>query len=760
MAVLALTLLAVADGKRPIEPADCVKTRYLLDNGTHVSIQIDPTGSRVAYMIKEPDIESNQNNILVYVKYLSDTKPGMGRLVLSGPNIADVRWLQSGNTITALSPEDGHVKVIALNIDTGVKRILAGMNADIREYSTDRTGSIVAFAIDASDFVSGHASVINGAEGYRIPFKFAEYSWPFHRRVFVTKRGGDGKWNSPEVITLHSPFTGAAMTDLPEPGLAPAELNLSPTGTSLLLMYYEEYPDSWTSNPVIKMFVGAGYKRAPILVLQDLQTGKTSMPAKIPQLGYRPLWADDGRSFLVLSGGPLVGSPEEKRELENHAVAPDAKYLLLVKLDKGSVETITSTHDENVPLKPLWMDHQENVMVRMGAGNIATFSKIGGEWHQTKEISMPFPTMYPYGQLATDGKHFVGDYQDLMTPPELFTYEAGQLHAQVFAKLNPEFDQLVLATGKEIDWKTPTGYNASGLLLLPPQYDSTRRYPLVIQDYPWYWGQFLCDSGPSHDPSFLPQPFADAGIMYLIRTKQGESQRTVEASYFPKGYPGGIGEAVFNMQFADSAVDYLNEAGLIDPDQVGIIGFSRGGWYTEFTLAHSKKHYAAATTTDNIRYSMGEYWLVPWFIMTQADNMYGGPPYGTTLQNWLNYSISFNLDKIHTPLLIERMGNGKQYNDDFAPPVNVAAALEVFTGLSRLNKPAEFYYYPNEGHTPDNPQARLANFQRNYDWYRFWLQDYERPNPEDPDQYVRWRRLRTLRDIDAKTQNDLSRAGK
>jgi hypothetical protein len=56
----------------------------------------------------------------------------------------------------------------------------------------------------------------------------------------------------------------------------------------------------------------------------------------------------------------------------------------------------------------------------------------------------------------------------------------------------------------------------------------------------------------------------------------------------------------------------------------------------------------------------------------------------------------------------------------------------------------EMYYYPTEGHTPEHPQARLATMQRNVDWYRFWLQDYERPNPEDPQQYVRWGKLREI----------------
>jgi hypothetical protein len=72
----------------------------------------------------------------------------------------------------------------------------------------------------------------------------------------------------------------------------------------------------------------------------------------------------------------------------------------------------------------------------------------------------------------------------------------------------------------------------------------------------------------------------------------------------------------------------------------------------------------------------------------------------------------------------------------------------VFTGLNRLDKPVELYFYPNENHEPDHPQARLATLQRNVDWYRFWLQGFERSGPEDPDQYLRWHRLRQLQEED------------
>ncbi|HEX7115087.1 MAG TPA: hypothetical protein VF193_08130 [Steroidobacter sp.] len=43
------------------------------------------------------------------------------------------------------------------------------------------------------------------------------------------------------------------------------------------------------------------------------------------------------------------------------------------------------------------------------------------------------------------------------------------------------------------------------------------------------------------------------------------------------------------------------------------------------------------------------------------------------------------------------------------------------------------------------PELRiLAIYRRNLDWFRFWLQDIEDPNPAKAEQYERWRKLREL----------------
>jgi hypothetical protein len=59
-----------------------------------------------------------------------------------------------------------------------------------------------------------------------------------------------------------------------------------------------------------------------------------------------------------------------------------------------------------------------------------------------------------------------------------------------------------------------------------------------------------------------------------------------------------------------------------------------------------------------------------------------------------------------------------------------------------LKRPVQLYFFPNQGHQPDAPEARLESLQQNIDWFRFWLQGYEDSDPAKAQQYARWRLLR------------------
>ena len=119
----------------------------------------------------------------------------------------------------------------------------------------------------------------------------------------------------------------------------------------------------------------------------------------------------------------------------------------------------------------------------------------------------------------------------------------------------------------------------------------------------------------------------------------------------------------------------------------------------------------------------------------------GTPPFGEGLQQWLKRSPGFNLDRVTAPLL-----------------VNAGATTQVlfmwgpYAGLHYLHKPVDFMILNNSPyeHVLSNPAARMASQGGSVDWFRFWLQDYEDPDPAKTEQYVRWRELRKLQEDNEK----------
>ncbi len=115
--------------------------------------------------------------------------------------------------------------------------------------------------------------------------------------------------------------------------------------------------------------------------------------------------------------------------------------------------------------------------------------------------------------------------------------------------------------------------------------------------------------------------------------------------------------------------------------------------------------------------------------------MIGAPPFGEGLQLWLKRSPGFNLDKVATPLLV--VGEG---------PYSLLYMWEPYAGLRYLHKPVDLIMLNSDEHVLTNPAVRMASQGGSVDWFRFWLQDYEDPDPTKTEQYARWRELRKLQE--------------
>jgi dipeptidyl aminopeptidase/acylaminoacyl peptidase len=179
-----------------------------------------------------------------------------------------------------------------------------------------------------------------------------------------------------------------------------------------------------------------------------------------------------------------------------------------------------------------------------------------------------------------------------------------------------------------------------------------------------------------------------------------------------------------------AVVGLLAAEGLVDPRRVGMGGLSFGSEVTMWVAMHSDLLAAASVTSPSVtpmyyRMNMARGQM----FETGLRKVWGlGSPEETPDQ-WKRLSPVYNLDSIHTPVLFQM------------PEEEYLCAIDSIFPLMRKHR-ADLYVFPNEPHNKFQPRHLLAAYQRNLDWFRFWLQGYDSGERGKRARYEHWRAMR------------------
>jgi dipeptidyl aminopeptidase/acylaminoacyl peptidase len=309
--------------------------------------------------------------------------------------------------------------------------------------------------------------------------------------------------------------------------------------------------------------------------------------------------------------------------------------------------------------------------------------------------------------------------QDMNHPPVLVATDKQGKASRIIWNPNPQLKDIQLGGVSVLKWKDRNGHDWIGGLYKPPDYIKGKRYPLVIQTHGFDEHLFQ-PSGP-FTTAFAAQELAAVGIM-VLQVEDCDIVLREEGACQVAGY--------------EAAVQQLASEGLIDPDRVGIIGFSHTGYNVLEALTTSTLRFKAATISDTTNYGYLEY--MTWDrggVAHEADAAIGASPFGAGLQQWLSRSPEFNMNKVETPLQVVAHS-----------PSRVLLMWEPYQVLRYLKKPVDLIVLTDDEHELTNPAARMVSQGGSMDWFRFWLKDEEDPDPTKTEQYVRWHELRKLRD--------------
>jgi dipeptidyl aminopeptidase/acylaminoacyl peptidase len=442
-------------------------------------------------------------------------------------------------------------------------------------------------------------------------------------------------------------------------------------------------------------------------------------------------WSADGKSVVMAD----TFIPADKQP----ALATDNRPCVTVAdLSTGKLACVERHHDESAEdYQEMWAPSNahfvsgkaDRIMIRYLSGSTRIYVRAAdGSWNAEGPVREPVPENHVVN---------IQIKQDLNDPPVLIVTDKQGKISRTLWDPNPQLKDIQFGDVSVFKWKAKDGRDWIAGLYKPPDYVKGKRYPLVIQTYGWFNDHDFNPHG-AFTTAYAAQELAAAEIMVLQVETCGE--RGV-------GLVRGVGEAACQIAGYEAAVQQLASDGFVDPDRVGIIGFSKTCYFVMEAITNSTLHLKAASITEGLNYGYLQYVMDgegP--IAQQAEDDLGARPFGSGLQQWLKRSPGFNMDKVETPLQVVALG--------FGSPARVLYMWEPYVTLRLLKKPVDFIVLTDGDHVLTNPAARMASQGGSVDWFRFWLKGEEDPDPAKAEQYARWRELRKLQQSDQGNQSN------
>ena len=306
---------------------------------------------------------------------------------------------------------------------------------------------------------------------------------------------------------------------------------------------------------------------------------------------------------------------------------------------------------------------------------------------------------------SADHSLFVYKSSTFDSPEEFYAAKLGRKSSEelTFSTQLSHFNEGVEpAWGKSVSlsWTSDT-FQVQGWLTLPKDYDPGKKYPLIVEVH----------GGPaaaevSHWGGGILSAPAFSALGYFVlqpnpRGSFGQGEEFTQANRKDFGY-GDLRDIL-------AGVDTVEAQYPIDPNPVGLTGWSYGGFMTMFAVTQTQRFKAAvagAGISDWQSYygenSIGQ-WMIPYF---------GASVYDDPAVYAKSSAIDF-IKQARTPALVVV---GDRDGECPAPQ-----SYEFWHALRDLHVPAQLVVYPGEGHGFVNPAHRLDVMERAAEWFAHYM---------------------------------------
>ena len=616
------------------------------------SPRVSPDGKRVVYTVVDAVTTPDRSEFVTQIWLATTDGKQNYQITFADKSSGNPKWSPDGSRIAFISNrKDNKNNLYVLRTDGGEAEPLTDVKSAVSDFDWSPDGRSIAFTL--ADAKSEEDEKNDKA---RNDYRWVDENVKMSRLyVMPVQKDAAGKRASRKLTTADYNVTG---------------FDWSADGSRIAF--------SHTKTP------GANDWTTSDISLVDVATGQVTVFVNAAASESSPTFSPDGKSIAMLVS-------------DNPPRWAQSGMIQVLPAGGGQPRSFSASFDGQ-PNIAGWSADGKRIYFSEAKGTGTQIYALDIAQNRIEEIKST-PAVYTGIFLNRSGSMFGFVRQTADTPPEAFVASVSTLVPTQISRANVDLKLPALGKTEVLRWKSKDGRDIEGLLTYPVGYQSGQRVPLILNVHGGPAGVFQ-QSFIGGRGVYPLATFASRGYAILRPNPRGSSGYGTE---FRRANIQDWGGA--DYQDLMTGVDKVIEMGVADPERLGVMGWSYGGFMTSWIVTQTRRFKAASAgaPVTNLMSFNGTA-DIPSFI----PDYFGGQSWDV-MDRYQKHSPMFNVKAVTTPTMIQ--------HGDADIRVPISQGYEFYNALKAQGVPTRMLVLPRQPHGPNEPKMQLAAMQANLEWF-------------------------------------------
>ena len=410
--------------------------------------------------------------------------------------------------------------------------------------------------------------------------------------------------------------------------------------------------------------------------------------------GPRPNWG---------VGGWIEGGQE--------ALLYDKHDVWRANLESGEITRLTRGHEEGLQFRvvnlhpdgasePLEADQAVWLSVRHLRTKASGYARVG----RNRAVSTLLFEEAAVGRLlkARDAERYALRMERWDDSPDAFVAGVDLVPLRQVTRTNEAQSDFAWGHTELLPYTTDAGHDLQAMLIYPAEFQEGTLYPLILYQYERLSDGLHRYRGPSRTDYYNPQVWSQQGYFVLMP----------DIVYEP-GRPGPSA-----LDAVEHALDAALGTGHVDPERMGLIGHSWGGYQASYLPTRTDRFAASvagAAITNFLSFMGAVHWNggLPETGHWETGQARMAVPFWDDFEGHLESSPVHRIHELNTPVLL--------MHGDADGVVDFRQGLEFYNYARRAGKEVVMLVYPGADHGLRKEEHQVDYQTRILEWFAHYL---------------------------------------